>query len=73
MRHRTEAEWERGDSSYMLGDVESVLDNCAIPGEVVKDKRMREAMYYEGSRHRNESSGGSGISVPPGRAIVGKS
>ena len=26
----------------MLGNVESVPDNCAIPGEVVKDKRMRE-------------------------------
>ena len=73
MRHRTEAKRERGDSSYMLGNVESVPDNCGIPGEVVKDKRMREAMYYEGSRHRNESSGGSGISAPPGGVIVGKS
>ena len=41
VRHGTEAERERGDSSYMLGDVESILDNCAISGEVVKDKRMR--------------------------------
>ena len=41
VRHGTEAERERGDSSYMLGDVESVLDNCTISGEVVKDKRMR--------------------------------